>query len=237
MSSDGYASSNSLLKSLHGDRVERQKNRRWEAPEIFDFGAGEPLRLCSVPSMFLGAQFWSSGLAMARALSKGDHDLAGARCLELGAGLGLVGLAAARYLRAQKVVLSDLEEMQPLLQRNIELNDMSGTCEARTLVWGDALPEELESAFDVVLAADVIYPTTGGSLPLLLKTILQLCPTGSSTQLLLAYQPRAREDQTFLNEELLPHFDAVSEPISDLCILPHPVSVQDLFLTPLKHGR
>lgn len=31
MSSDGYASSNSLLKSLHGDRVERQKNRRWEA--------------------------------------------------------------------------------------------------------------------------------------------------------------------------------------------------------------
>lgn len=30
-----------------------------------------------------------------------------------------------------------------LLGRNIELNDMSGTCEARTLVWGDALPEEL----------------------------------------------------------------------------------------------
>ena len=52
-------------------------------------------------------QFWSSGLAMAHFLSKADRQL-GARCLELGAGLGLVGLAAARYLHAQ-VVLSDLE--------------------------------------------------------------------------------------------------------------------------------
>ena len=41
------------------------------------------------------------------------------------------------------------------------------------LIWGCLMwtLEELESAFDVVLAADVIYPTTGGSLPLLLKTL------------------------------------------------------------------
>eukprot|EP00435_Cladocopium_sp_Y103_P066114 s2528_g28.t1 len=73
--------------------------------------------------------------------------------------------------------------------RNIELNNMSGTCEARTLVWGDALPED---------------PWPGRH---------------ELHGLLLAYQPRAREDQTFLKEELLPHFDAVSEPISDLCTL------------------
>jgi len=40
-----------------------------------------------------------------------------------------------------------------LLGRNIELNDMSGTCEARTLVWGDALPEELE---DVNFSSSVL---------------------------------------------------------------------------------
>lgn len=37
----------------------------------------------------------------------------------------------------------------------------------------------------------------------ILRTILQLCRPGSETQLLLAYQPRAKEDQTFLKEE--PH--------------------------------
>ena len=31
MSSNGYASNNSLLKLLHRDRVQRQKDRRWEA--------------------------------------------------------------------------------------------------------------------------------------------------------------------------------------------------------------
>jgi len=61
-------------------------------------------------------QFWSSGLAMARALAAGGHrGIAGARCLELGAGLGLVGLAAARYLQAAKVVLTDLEDSNDLI--------------------------------------------------------------------------------------------------------------------------
>ena len=36
---------------------------------------------------------------------------------------------------------------------------------------------------------------------LLLRTILQLCPIGSSTQLLLAYEPRADEDRRFLQED------------------------------------
>lgn len=63
-------------------------------------------------------QFWSSGLAMARALAAGGHrGIAGARCLELGAGLGLVGLAAARYLQAAKVVLTDLEDSNDLTDR------------------------------------------------------------------------------------------------------------------------
>eukprot|EP00434_Breviolum_minutum_P007417 symbB.v1.2.006546.t3/scaffold391.1/size216359/1 len=85
MKSDLWKQHEAAFKAGRGmpffDRVQRQKDRRWEAPETFDLGVGEPLRLCSVPSMHLGAQFWSSGLAMARALAAGGHrDIAGARC-------------------------------------------------------------------------------------------------------------------------------------------------------------
>ena len=33
--------------------------------------------------------------------------------------------------------------------------------------------KDLDAEFDVILAADVIYPTTGGSLPLLLQILSQ----------------------------------------------------------------
>lgn len=77
----------------------------------------ELCHLCICSSLFHAVrcrQFWSSGLAMARALAGGHRGIAGARCLELGAGLGLVGLAAARYLQAAKVVLTDLEDSNDL---------------------------------------------------------------------------------------------------------------------------
>jgi len=33
--------------------------------------------------------------------------------------------------------------------------------------------KDLDAEFDVILAADVVYPTTGGSLPLLLQILSQ----------------------------------------------------------------
>ncbi|CAJ1448656.1 unnamed protein product [Effrenium voratum] len=205
---------NALLASLHQQRLERQKERRWTNPEEMQLGEVQ-LRLCSLPSAHLGAQVWASGLALAQHLGGGGGELVrGRRCLELGAGLGLVGLTAAKR-GAREVLLTDLDEMQPLLRRNIELNELQTACRARTLVWGTSE----EGQWDVVLAADVVYPTKGRILPLLLQSILQLCPEGSSTQLLLAYQPRAEEDQRFLREELLPHFEFSCEALNDKCQL------------------
>lgn len=74
----------------------------------------------------------------------------------------------------------------PLLRRNLELNGLAGpACTAQELRWGSPLPPEWPS-FDVVLAADVVYPTKDPAVLLALRdTILALCPLGSPTLLLL----------------------------------------------------
>lgn len=194
----------------------RERARRWAAPEELDIGASAPLQLCLLPGQHLGAQVWHSGRQLARAIAARRYpQLMGARCLELGAGAGVAGLAAAVVGGAASVVLTDKEEMQELLRRNIELNGLQGRCTAAVLLWGTPPPPAWGS-FDVVLAADVIYPTKdSASMQRLLDTMLAACPLGSSTTLVLAYLARTKEDQCFLQHRLLPHFDVVVDELEE----------------------
>ena len=66
------------------------------------------------PPVTLGAQLWPSSLALARHVARQPPS---GRCLELGAGLGLVGLVAAAC--GAQVLVTDLDEMQELLRRHL----------------------------------------------------------------------------------------------------------------------
>ncbi|CAH3917118.1 unnamed protein product [Pieris brassicae] len=86
--------------------------------------------------------------------------LSGVRVLELGSGLGVVGLTAAT-LGAQ-VTLTDLPEALPLLRLNIAENkskiaSMGGYSIAESLVWGDKNSDIHKQDFDMILLADCIY--------------------------------------------------------------------------------
>lgn len=116
----------------------------------------------------LGLKTWTSSLLLSRrlaALSK--HVPAGRpRVLELGSGTGLVGLAAASTWQdsVSEVMLTDLPEIVPNLQKNIELNQhllRRGTprVQSRVLDWSDMsdVPKLADEAYAVILAADPIY--------------------------------------------------------------------------------
>lgn len=109
----------------------------------------------------LGNAVWEGAVQLARLIERrvqaGTLQLRQMRVLEIGAGVGLVGLALAA-LGAQRVVLTDMRNIVPLLQRNAELNAAvcGGAVEVRDLDWTDDPLPDL-GTFDLIVAADCIY--------------------------------------------------------------------------------
>lgn len=81
--------------------------------------------------------------------------LTGKRVLELGSGLGLVGMAIAQV--AASVVLTDMSVVAlALAELGIRSNRLSETCRVVPLRWGE--PSQLLSErFDVVIGSDIFY--------------------------------------------------------------------------------
>lgn len=94
---------------------------------------------------------WPSGRALARVVAD-QESLSGRRTLELGAGIGAAGLAAAA--RGADVVLSDREpEALALLTRNRDRNHLS----AQVVGLDFTKPPKDLGQFDLILASDVFY--------------------------------------------------------------------------------
>ena len=98
------------------------------------------------------AELWPSGLALAQHVAR--LELAGLRILELGCGLGLPALAAAR--RGADVLATDwADDAIELLRRNAERNDVS--VRAARVRWSDPEPLVRAGPWDLVLGADLLY--------------------------------------------------------------------------------
>jgi predicted nicotinamide N-methyase len=119
----------------------------------------------------LGLKTWASSYLLAKQLcSLQQHvpDLApAAKILELGAGTGLVGMAAALVFQ-HHTILTDLPEIVPNLEQNARSNSevissCGGTVSAAVLDW--TRPEEFEldnfdgspKTFPLIVVADPIY--------------------------------------------------------------------------------
>ena len=127
-----------------------------EAAELPDDG---PVEWAPVAPYW--AVLWRSGVALARELE--GEELGGRRVVELGCGLALPSIAAARA--GASVLATDLApEALALAKRNARANGVR--IEAAAFDW--YAPAQL-TRFDLVLAADVLYerPAVGALLDLL----------------------------------------------------------------------
>jgi len=112
---------------------------------------------------------WRSGVALARELDA--EDLPGLRVVELGCGLAVPSLAAARGGAEVIATDGDIDALS-LVGRNAEANDIE--LETAAVDWAD--PDELveRGPFDLVLASDVLYERP--SVALLLNLLPRLAP-------------------------------------------------------------
>ncbi|KAI3340692.1 putative methyltransferase-domain-containing protein [Ustulina deusta] len=123
----------------------------------------------------LGHKTWGSSFLMAQLLdsfTSGSlaHLLAPGRreslkVLELGSGTGLLGIASSAMWQAD-VVLSDLPDILPNLDYNIEQNRatverLGGNISSGVLIWGSGSGNDAKfspgNQFNIILAADGIY--------------------------------------------------------------------------------
>lgn len=138
---------------------------------------GHQVKLAQNPSsQNLGTTVWDSSIVLAKYLQKNARNGTFARqkvksksAIELGAGMGLGGIALA--LLGCDVLLTDMKEVLPLLRNNYERNispsalramgsplaGSVGTVAVQELDWAVAAQREALDTFDYVIAADCVY--------------------------------------------------------------------------------
>jgi predicted nicotinamide N-methyase len=133
----------------------------WEQLRHEEGGAGRPVPYWATP--------WPSGAVLAGALAE-DPPRPGARVLELGCGLGLPSIVAARA-GADVLATDGSSDAVTFAAHSMALNELDG--QVAQVDWseqGDALAAR--GPWDVVLAADVLYERR--NVPLLLDLLPRL---------------------------------------------------------------
>ena len=155
----------------------------YECPIPVDAADGAPARAAATATLVcrvaprenqVGLKLWEACFVLADHLLSRDPGLCrGAHVVELGAGVGLLGLVAARCLGAARVTLTDADvEVLKFLRHNVQANESAGggdgKVEVASLDWAE--PVEYQALLQpqhqqdgggeeskVILAADCIY--------------------------------------------------------------------------------
>ncbi|KAL1416472.1 hypothetical protein MTO96_000750 [Rhipicephalus appendiculatus] len=136
----------------------------------------------------VGCVVWDGALVLGKYIDHkncvGEWD-AKKNVLELGSGTGIVGIITASF--GNDVLLTDLPQFVPLLEKNLEENRdrLRGKASVRTLEWGAPPVGDM-------VAPDAVDP--------LLKTMTELC--GPNTEMLVSYEDRDNE----ANSAAVAHF-------------------------------
>lgn len=175
----------------------------------------------------IARHIWDAGLVLAELLHSMSHDTSGIalqlprcsaalrrwdlRAIELGTGVGLVGLSLADVLSrgdhgSACVLLTDLDDAREIVEMNMAERPRKDNVvvEFSELDWTEALPASVQSEYwDVVLVADCTYnPDYAEALASTIKRLLSSRESGKvsgdrTPVALLAMKPRHSAENVF----------------------------------------
>lgn len=141
-SSDSDSDESTSVEALSGATEVESEHGYSYVTHISINGHIPPIRMRQQSKRGIAHQLWPAASFLCNYLEENvsslfpDPDVSKVDVLELGAGIGLVGLFASR-LGFRRVLLSDLEEAVETLQCNIALNSLEGKVHSSELAWGN----------------------------------------------------------------------------------------------------
>ncbi|MEW5318790.1 MAG: hypothetical protein WDW38_009978 [Sanguina aurantia] len=175
-------------------------------------------------SVWDGTTVWDGAVVLAQYLTSTDellgktwrHKASRPTCIELGAGCAAVSLSLAACRRVSAVTITDLPDMVPHLQHNLQRNaDLLEDVPIKVapLRWGK--PDDVAALgpskgsskkrskphFDIIVGSDLVYYTNSEETPhstLLLETLLMLASPGTLVFLSLSLHHNPEEVSRFL---------------------------------------
>ncbi len=161
-----------------------------------------------------GRTLWDGAVLLASYIDVHPEAVRGLRVIELGAGQGLVGVAAA-LAGAAAVTLTDLEYALPGCRRTVAANAAALAAlpgpPAVAVAALDWFAPPADASYTVILAADVVWLTE--LVAPFVRTLAALCPHGGGQTVLLSYQRRGKDADAALWAELARHGFHVDGPV------------------------
>ncbi|CAL1281558.1 unnamed protein product [Larinioides sclopetarius] len=117
---------------------------------------------CFVAKSTTGLQTWEAAKYLSEWCIRNKSHFENKTILELGSGIGLLGIIILKFCNPKKYIFSDKsEEVLKLLSSNIKINfknHVNTFVEQRQLMWADISDEEAEVISpDVILGTDIVF--------------------------------------------------------------------------------
>jgi predicted O-methyltransferase YrrM len=118
--------------------------------------------------------------------------------IELGSGCGIVGIGLAQMLPKCQILLTDLQEAEEIITRNIGASTVpeSSSVSFRVLDWESPIPRSVaDRSFDLILVSDCTY--NSDSIPALVNTLYDLVRKSPGAVVVVSTKIRHSSEQIF----------------------------------------